>query len=567
MEYIILGVVLWVVFNIYLIRCLLYDKKKKEAFIRHLYSDYGKASEKKYPDERLKTIAGHFRLHDAKFSLDDITWNDLDMDRVFQTLDYTFSAAGEEALYTLLRCPCLSEEELRKREEMISYFMAHEDERVALQVYFAKMGRTGKYSIYDYLSYMDTLGKRSNRKHYAILWFMLAAFLTCFVRIELGLTALFFLIFYNMVIYFKEKKEIDPYITTFGYFLRVLDTVKELDRYQIRIIDAQKKELKKRAGKFGKFSRFSFLLMHQSDMTSGNPLDIILDYLRMMLHLNLIKFNTMLNEANAHKEDIIYMIETLGYIEAMISIGCFRAALPYYAIPKFMPDERERQGHFVSLLATELYHPLIEHPVANSVSLQKGMLLTGSNASGKSTFLKTVAISQILSQTIHTAMAKEYRTAFYRVYTSMALRDDLSGGDSYFIVEIKAMKRILDAAADHMKYRVMSFVDEVLRGTNTVERISASTEILRSLSQMGVFSFAATHDIELTGLLEDDYENYHFEETIEDNDVCFNYRLQEGKATSRNAISLLGVMGFEPKLIRQAENRAQRFMESGEWIV
>lgn len=571
MEYIIFGVALWIFFNIYLFRCLQYDKRKRQAFIKKLYADYGKPSEKKYPDGRLDTIAKHYRSHDAEFCLDDITWNDLSMDEVFSSIDYTFSAAGEEALYTILRCPCLSEDELKRREELISYFMTHEDDRVAISVYFAKMGRTGKYSIYDYISYMDTLGNRSNQKHYAMLWFMLAAFLMCFVRLEIGLPAILVLITINMITYFGEKKEIDPYITTFAYFLRVLDMVRELDGYKISVIANEKKNLKKRVQKFGRFSRFSFLLIHQDNGSSGNPLDIVLDYLRMILHLNLIKFNTMLKEANEHKDDILYMIETLGYIEAMISIGCYRKSLQYYTLPVFSElgkADRKDRNNTHGLYADQIYHPLIAEPVSNSFSVSKGILLTGSNASGKSTFLKTIAIAQIFAQTIYTVPAKTYRTSFYRVYSSMSLRDNLSDGDSYFVVEIKAMKRILDAvcdAGDSEHTCVMSFVDEVLRGTNTVERISASTEILKSLADKGAFSFAATHDIELTQLLADEYENYHFEETIENGDICFNYMLHQGKATTRNAIRLLGVMGFEKKLIKSAEDRAQKFMESGEW--
>lgn len=86
---------------------------------------------------------------------------------------------------------------------------------------------------------------------------------------------------------------------------------------------------------------------------------------------------------------------------------------------------------------------------------------------------------------------------------------------------------------------MLCFVDEVLRGTNTVERISASTEILKSLSAEQVLCFAATHDVELTELLAKEYDNYHFEEEIVEGDVRFNYRLLTGKATTRNAIKLL----------------------------
>ncbi len=212
-----------------------------------------------------------------------------------------------------------------------------------------------------------------------------------------------------------------------------------------------------------------------------------------------------------------------------------------------------------------MYHPLIENPVVNSFREEKGMLLTGSNASGKSTFLKTVAINVILAQTIYTCMAKNFTCSIFRVYSSMSLRDDLAAKESYFIVEIKALKRVIDAVK-RKGAPVLCFVDEVLRGTNTVERIAASTEILESLLGESSMCFAATHDIELTRLLEGRYHNFHFEETILEDDVKFNYKLKEGRATTRNAIKLLGVLQYEKQIIEKAEKRAEHFVNTGKWI-
>lgn len=101
------------------------------------------------------------------------------------------------------------------------------------------------------------------------------------------------------------------------------------------------------------------------------------------------------------------------------------------------------------------------------------------------------------------------------------------------MVEIKALKRILDLISDGNEIPVLCFVDEVLRGTNTVERIAASTEILRSMTLQNCICFAATHDIELTHLLEDVYCNYHFAEEIEDNDIFFSYKILDGRATTQ----------------------------------
>ena len=200
-----------------------------------------------------------------------------------------------------------------------------------------------------------------------------------------------------------------------------------------------------------------------------------------------------------------------------------------------------------------MFHPLLTDPVKNSISVSKGVLLTGSNASGKSTFLKSAAICQIFAQTIYTCPAQDYRTDFFKVISSMALTDNLLNNESYFIVEIKSLKRIFDELGD---VPVLCFVDEVLRGTNTKERIAASTVILKSLSQKNAFVFAATHDIELTELLSEYMENYHFSETVTDT-VTFDYKIKKGPSVSRNAIKLLDMYGFGKEIVKEAEKLAE----------
>lgn len=211
-----------------------------------------------------------------------------------------------------------------------------------------------------------------------------------------------------------------------------------------------------------------------------------------------------------------------------------------------------------------MYHPLIKEPVKNDMYTNASVLITGSNASGKSTFLKTMAVNSILAQTIHTCLAKHYKSALFRIASSMSLRDDVQGGDSYYMVEIKAIKRILDLCKEEGA-PVLCFVDEVLRGTNTVERIAASSQILLSLSGNNCMCFAATHDIELTHLLEEIYRNYHFTEEIQKDDISFTYKIIEGRAASRNAIRLLGIMGYDSSIIQKAEKMAADFSAVGVW--
>jgi DNA mismatch repair ATPase MutS len=185
------------------------------------------------------------------------------------------------------------------------------------------------------------------------------------------------------------------------------------------------------------------------------------------------------------------------------------------------------------------------------------------DAYGKSTLLKTVAVNAIFAQSICTCLAQKYSSCFYTVFTSMALRDNVRDGESYFVAEVRSIKRILDHLNDQVP--CLCLIDEVLRGTNTVERIAASSQVLLYLAKSNCLCMAATHDIELTYILEDYYQNVHFQETIVDDRIVFDYMLYDGRAMSSNAIRLLRLMGYDEAIVREAENRAGLFMSQGNW--
>lgn len=559
MEYIVLALTIFAVIVLIMLKGLYDEQKRKADFVKWLRENYGALREREeYRPEEMEKISRYFHAHEAEgFHLDDITWNDLNMDRVFQQMNYTYSAAGEEYLYYLLRTPVQDAKYMEELEQQVRYFSEDREKRVKYQTLFAQIGKTGKYSIYDYLNYLDMLGERSSRKHYLGDLAIIASLLLMFASVQMGVLLFVALMSYNMISYFKTKNEIDPYITSFGYIFRLLKNVNEMEKLPVVAFEKELAELKECRKKMGKFKLGSYILMSSSRMSaSGNPLEILLDYVRMIFHMDLIKFNSMLTEVRKNSASIDRMITITGYMEAVIAIGCYRASKEIWCLPQFNKSR--------GLKIENAYHPLIENPVKNSIMTERGVLLTGSNASGKSTFLKTVAINAILAQTIHTCLADSYSGSLYRIMSSMTLKDDLEGGDSYYIVEIKSLKRILGDSAKGGN-PALCFVDEVLRGTNTVERIAASTQILKSLAGKRVLCFAATHDIELTHLLEEYYNNYHFEEEIREDDVVFNYQLKKGRATTRNAIKLLGVMGYEDSIIKEAEYQAARFLKTGTW--
>ena len=571
MEYIVFVGAMLLFILVIMIMGYLDSRKARKIFIRKLHENYGDAIEREYkPDELEQHISMYYKKHVEDHQIDDITWNDLNMDEIYRKMNYSHSSAGEEYLYYRLRTPIQSVEELKRFEEHIQYFMNNEDTRVKLQVQFAELGRMSKYSLYEYIDFLDTLGERNSLKYYMAILLFFISVCALFFSVPIGVCALLAVLCFNMTNYYNEQKEIGPYITSFCYISRLMDAARKLGKHSVSEISKEQERLLACCKSLEGFKRNSFIVTsspggHSGMSASSNILESLFDYLRMIFYLDLIKFNQMLRVVRTHIKEIDEMITLIGMIETSIVVGEYRASLKgEYCLPEFI-SERENSESYIKI--EQLYHPLLNNPVKNDIEVYRGVLLTGSNASGKSTFLRAVALNAILAQTIHTCMAQSYQGVMFRVYSSMSLKDDLESGDSYYMVEVKSIRRILNEVieAEKEKKHVLCFVDEVLRGTNTVERISASTQILKALAGDNVICFAATHDLELTKLLADIYENYHFEEEIEKDDIFFPYKLQKGPAVSRNAIALLKVLGYDRELVNAAETMAQTFLQTGQW--
>lgn len=563
MDYIILAGAIVLLIVLLMGKEYISSRKYQNRFLESIFQSYGTTSERSYKAGEMEHIGMYYLKHSAEHQIDDITWNDLNMDSIYQKMNVSCSAAGDEYLYYRLRTPVYEKTEMEHMESQIRFFMEHEEERHKVQRMMLKLGRMGKYSIYEYLEYLDTLGERKNAKYFLCNLLLLVSIGVMFISIPIGMAAFFGMLCHNIVGYYKEYRQIEPYITSFRYINRLLDSAEQLGRKEISGIAGEQEQLRKCYRKMKGFIRNTYLIVF-TEKGNGNPLGILADYLRMIFYLDLIQFNRALRAVRGHLSEIDEMVTLFGQIETAVVIGSYRNSLESgYCIPTHWYD----QGADRHVEIDNVYHPLLTDAVKNSIATQKGVLITGSNASGKSTFLRAVAVNAVLSQTIHTCLADRYEAPVFRIYSSMALKDDLLGGQSYYMVEIRSIKRILDQVkqAKEDGCYVLCFVDEVLRGTNTVERIAASTQIMRMLSAGHALCFAATHDVELTKLLEQEYDNYHFEERIEDDDIFFPYKLMKGPATTRNAIALLKMLGYDDRIVTEAEKLAEGFLTSGSW--
>ncbi len=529
----------------------------RKNLISRLKKEYGSEPHIRCKSGERDHITGFFRNHKDGFQIDDITWNDLDMDSVYDRVNYCLSAAGNEYLYYMLRTP-RQVDDFEDFEKKTQFFQSNSDKRLEMQLIFSDIGKSSKYSIYDYIDYLKTAVDTGNGRHFVGLALIALSIVLCFYNFTAGFFVFIAVMLFQIFSYFRIKGDIDPYLVTYGYIMRVIKSIDSFKGIDDEAFADDVRELTEISKEFASFRAFAGILLAPTRMnSSGNPADLLMDYIRMVSHAYIIKFYQMYNEIMQKKDRLDRILEITGKIEAAISTACFRASFEGKTCVPLLEGD--------SFSAKELIHPLIKDAVANDIRSERGVLLTGSNASGKSTFLKSCAINAILAQSVHTVLGSFYRAPIYRIYSSMALKDDIFEGDSYYIVEIKSIKRIIDTAKESGN-QVLCFVDEVLRGTNTVERIAASTQILKSLAKSRVQCFAATHDIELTVLLKDDYDIYHFEGEVTDDDVRFDYRLKEGPTTTRNAIQLLKVLGYDSGIVDSAQSMADSFLKTGSWV-
>lgn len=545
------------------------ERSRQEKKIKkEIHESYGSFNTAGISADRMQNIKNFHQTHADGYVLDDITWNDLDMNRLFARANVTYSSAGEEVLYHVLRSPLLDESEISRRSDMIRYFSEHQEEREQLQFLAALSGKEKKYSFSAVMSDMEEQTKNAGKHakgslHILAPLIFAAGFAVMFIDLRFGLVLFPLALIFNMAWYFKVKPSIIPLLSVVRIVMREQKStglfIKNLDRmfpdeHSKKLFAPEIDCLKNSYDRMETF-RTCVTLITAGDAGAASPLGLVKDYVYMILHLDLIVFEKAGRELLKNKDEADKIHFTLGYFEMLVAAASFRLACGDVCVPVFSGAE----------CAENIYHPLIKNPVKNSYSLSGNMLLTGSNASGKSTFLKTVAVNMVLSETLCFACADSFTTSYHRIYSSMSLSDDLLAGDSFFLAEIKALKRMLDATNTVSEVSVACFIDEVLKGTNTVERIAASAEILKYIKDNGIFAMAATHDRELTEILKDEYKNYHFSEDMNNDDVNFSYKLCEGPAATRNAIRLIEIMGYPAEITQKASERAGRFESSGNW--
>jgi len=244
-----------------------------------------------------------------------------------------------------------------------------------------------------------------------------------------------------------------------------------------------------------------------------------------------------------NKSKVGFWLNSIAETETLSSLGTFCFNHPEYIFPQ-INDEAP------FLKAKDLAHPLIpsRECVSNEITLgndQRLFIVTGSNMSGKSTFLRTIGVNVLLARYGAPVCATEFECSVMDIYTSLRQTDSLLDHVSLFFSELRKLKSILHGLSMNSKSLVL--LDEVLRGTNSDDKLYGSQELVKKLIQTGCVTILATHDIALSKMSNeypDAIKNWCFESSLENNQLSFDYRLKSGVSQNRNATFLMKQMGI-----------------------
>jgi hypothetical protein len=491
-------------------------------------------------------LESYFRKKDnsnAFQTLSDKTCNDLDFQEIFMFIDRTTSKVGQQFLYNKLRTIPLSLNGSEDNERLINEFINNPDFRVSIQSQLCTLSEREAY----YISSLFQDELLQPPKWYFAVRLLSFTSLLCLIisffypKMLLVLMGIFII---NMIIHYWNKKNLYHYFSSIPQLLKLNAVARELFKNQtlkdinpdliksINIIDKVRNHM----------SFFNLEVKLQADPQAF--FWIVFELFKILFLIEPLLLFGALRQLDTKRKEIEEVFSFVGQIDSLISIASLRKGLNNYCIPTIGKEQK-------TILAKEVYHPLIYDCVRNSIHVdKKSILLTGSNMSGKTSFIRTMGINVVTGLTLNTCFANQFSIPRLRIFSAIRISDDLMNDKSYYFEEVLTIKEMIDKSENGDPN--LFLLDEIFKGTNTIERISAGKAVLSSLTKSNNIVFVSTHDIELADLLRDEYKLYHFSENVNNKMVDFDYKLKNGKLKNRNAIRILQINDYPENVIKEA---------------
>jgi len=483
--------------------------------------------------------------------IEDRTWGDLDMDQVFVAIDRTASRPGQQHLYHRLRTPWLDPAALDPFEQLVAGLTVRPDLQKILAMELRRLSDPRAGYLVD-LAFGDLPQPLTARWIFPLLTLAGVGCIVGYTFWPGAAVLLVGIVLTNVLVQVSLRRRMDLLVPA-------LHAVPELVRVAARLGALDPPVLAAETGPLPGAARALRTLRLATTWMLFEPFQVneyvaaVYGYVNMFLLLDVNAFAFSIEMVRARRDAIRAAYEAVGRLDVALSTVRWRGELGVWCRPDFSPSDK-------SIVAHGLRHPLLAEPVSNDLELHgSSMLLTGSNMSGKTTFVRTLGVAAVLGQTLNTVCAAAYKAPPFAVRASIGRADSIMDGKSYYLAEVEAIGEMI--AAKSAGARHLFLIDEVFRGTNTVERVAAGYAILQYLDRGDDLVVVATHDIELVELLGDRFASFHFREDIVDGALHFDYRLKGGPSSTRNAIALLRLMRYPDAIIDVALASATRLDE------
>jgi len=531
-------------------------KKRRLKRIKSLIAKWGKPKENEYFD--FNAIEQYFKntpnKNGAYYIISEQTKDDLNLNEIFKYIDRTTSKPGQQYLYYKIRA-IQSRKDLYKFDKLIKLFEIQDDTDSQInnkeknsgltlncQIELSKLNSSSSYAL-EKLIHEPAIPKPYYHK-YLLPLSMLSALIVIAGFFSPAYFLLLLPVFItNALLHYKTKSYIRYYLNAVSQLNTALKVSKKLISY---------KKIKEHFPDLSFIEKIDEIRLKTSFISFEKQMDneltaffwFLLELIKIQFNIEGLIFYSFIDDIIKKRASIDRMFCFTGEIDSAISVASLKYKNNNICVPEFSGAK--------AISIKNMIHPLIKDCIPNDIELKnKSLLLTGSNMSGKTTFIRAVAINSILSQTLNLAFAGKFTIPYYKIFSSIGIEDDLLSDTSYYLKEVLTIKEFIDNAnTDHPNLFVL---DEIFKGTNTIERISAGKSILSYLNNENNIVLVATHDIELTQLLDDEgFDLYYFAEKIEYNKLIFDYKLKRGKLKAGNALKILELYDYPPEIIKDA---------------
>ena len=487
--------------------------------------------------------------HEESFQvLSDQTCEDLDFDLFFCYADRTSSKIGQQFLYNKMRTISHEAEKRLAQEKILEQLKKDPKSRLEIQYQLQKLNNQEAYYLVDLF---QQEAEAKSKWHFVITLLSFTSFASLLLSFfNPKLILLFFLVFaINTITHYAFKRRTNVFVNSMPSLFTLGSVARKLTRYAFFQAENQKvaESLKVISSIQRKMSFFKLEQKTDSDMEAAYW--FLLELIKITFLLEPLLMQSSIRNLQAKAKDIENVYCYVGEIDSLLSVASLRSGLEEFCVPRI----QEKSSR---ILGENIKHPLIPACIPNSLNENSSILLTGSNMSGKSTFIRSIGLNYIAGMSLNTCFASEMSLPVSKIFSLIRISDDLMDASSYFFKEVDEMNHIIQYTGNTENAIIL--LDELFKGTNTIERIASAKAILSFLAKGKNHIFVSTHDIELTTMLQEEFALYHFSESIIDANIHFDYKLKKGTPKSGNAIRILELNNYPSAIIKEAQEIAAK---------